>query len=120
MDPEIIDQLEEEDSSRDSPLYNALSWWEKKRIWYNIFELASGIFPIALYADGFSLGELVGVVAYGIILNLFYSFGFFLETIDIYYFKQRFYFKNLRYPLLIIGTFLSSLLTYAMVESYFA
>ena len=118
MNTEIIDDTSIE-APLISPLRNALTWWEKKRMWYNILVGVSGLIAIVLYANYFSLGEIIGLLLYGVVLNIFYSTGFILEALNIYYLKQKFQIEYLRYPLLIIGTVLSSILTYVWAVIYF-
>ena len=111
MNKEVIDNFEEK-ASNDVVLKNALKWWEKKRIWFNIFVAASGIIPLILYAKSFNLEELILIVFYGLVVNVFYSLGFLLEAFNEYYFKQRFCIEKFRYPFLIFGILMSSGLTF--------
>jgi hypothetical protein len=81
MNTEIIDNSEVK-TSIDMILKSALKWWEKKRILFNVFVAASGIIPLFLYAKSFDLEELILIVFYGLVVNVFYSLGFLLEAFN--------------------------------------
>lgn len=118
MNSELIDGPEEK-ITIDSPLFSALSWWEKKRIWFNVFVGASGLTAIALYASSFSTGDLIGLVLYGLLLNVCYSLGFLLEAFNQYYLKQKIDIEKLRLPFLIVGTLFSTVITFVWTIIYY-
>lgn len=63
-------------------------WWESRRLTFNVIVGATGLFTIAALKvlavlPPFSMNLAVfwpGVIAYGILANLFYSFGFVTEA----------------------------------------
>lgn len=118
MSTEVLDEIAKEAPYSPS-LQIALAWWEKKRIWYNLIVGVSGVIPIVLYANHFGFVEVFGLAMYGLILNVFYSSGFLIEALNIHYLKQKLQIEYLKYPLLIIGTLISSALTYVWGVIYF-
>ena len=62
----------------------------------------------------FYLGDLVGVVLYAVIANLFYSLGFFIEIGARYYFKSTRDFTEMRKTLFNLGLAFSISITVAV------
>lgn len=85
-----------------------LSWWEKKRLWYNLIVLVFGVLQIIKEKpDNFGFVDIKWIITYGLIANVFYSIGILIELLDDYYLKTFFKFKRLRWFFLIIGTLFS-------------
>ncbi len=119
MNSEILDTLESK-ATKDSPIFDALSWWEKKRIWFNVVVGASGFTMIFLFSTSFDFFSLLGILIYGFTLNMFYSIGFLLEAFNEYYLKTSFVLKDLRLVFFIGGTIVSALLTIFWAFTYYA
>lgn len=119
MNLDLIDEPEEI-SAADSALENTLFWWKKKRIWYNITVGLSGILPLLIYAKAFNFVDFIGLVIYAFVLNVFYSSGFILESLNFYYLQQRFQIDYLRIPLFIFGTLVSCAITFTWALIYYS
>jgi hypothetical protein len=97
----------------DKTLLTAFSWWEKRRLFYNLVIGLVGVIILFIYPF-FSLLDLAGVIFYGIIANLFYSLGFFIEVAAKYYFKSDIDFTDKRKTLFTLGLIFSVLTTIAV------
>lgn len=94
-------------------------WWEKRRLLYNLVLLAVGIYSITTYWDQFALyasdpaddGIFPGPmpIAYGIMANVCYTFGWMLESVIFIRLKRRKLPSG--QPLFAIGLIFSVLLT---------
>src|SRR3954465_12933431 len=75
-------------ASRRTPI-GILTWWESRRLIYNVIVGASGIITLAiigaisLIPPGLGLRSLIppvpGILAYGVLANICYTFGPFVE-----------------------------------------
>lgn len=106
MEEEIIDKLDQE-TVKIGPLKAALSWWEKRRLWFNLAMLVSGMIPLVIYADTFRPGDGVGLFFYGLFFNILYSVGFLIEAWSIHYFKGKGMPNELQWILFLLGTIFS-------------
>ena len=97
----------------DRSLMTSFAWWEKRRLVYNLLMALSGLFAIILIGS-FYLDDLVVVLLYGVIANLFYSLGFFIEIGARYYFKSDRDFAEIRKTLFGIGLAISIGVTIAI------
>lgn len=109
MDLEVIDDVEQ---GVEEPLLLAVRWWEKRRFWFNIAVGICGVISLLLFARGFVLADLIGIIFYAIIANVFYSTGFALEAIGLYYLKDKYNFAKYRSTLFSIGLIVSCLITF--------
>jgi len=95
------------------PLLKAFAWWEKKRLLYNIIVGFTGIivclsFPIHTFLD------IISVILYGVMANLFYFSGFILEVITVHYFRKDMIFEKWRPALFWTGLIFSVFVTVMM------
>ena len=114
---EVIDHVEHKEQSA---LRTSLKWWEKRRIWFNLLVGISGIVGIMCYAPFFGLIDMIFILTYGIIANLFYSIGFVLEALNLHYLEGKINLKANRILLFIIGTALSCILTFAACLQFYS
>jgi hypothetical protein len=105
MNTEIIDEAK-------SDLANSLAWWEKRRLWYNLFVGGTGLVALFLFAPVFGAVDMILLVLYGMVANLFYSLGFLLEAFDSYYFKGKLGVAKIRMVLLILGVLFGCFITF--------
>lgn len=98
---------------------NAVGWWEKKRIWYNLVVGISGAIPLSINLNQVGLDEMIGLLLFGIFMNLLYSSGIALEALNFYYLNPPFKTAFLRFPLFILGTLLSIVVTFTTAVLYF-
>lgn len=105
------DILDSSDNSFGNSLQNALIWWEKKRILFNSFVGISGVVSIMFLEVGLSFRILIEILIWIILVNLFYCFGFLVESLDNYYLNKILKTEKLRLILFIIGTTIICTLT---------
>lgn len=99
---------------------HALTWWEKKRIWFNLSVGLSGLIAILL-SPQLSLNlDMIAILVYGLFANLLYSIGFLLEAFDNYYFKDKLKRHRFRQPLFLIGTITFSITTFLMALVFYS
>ncbi len=100
---EIIDFKEEE--APEMGLQNALKWWEKKRLLFNVIVGCFGLFAI-LFPNGFDfdLIVIIGSLMWGFVANALYTAGFLLESFAIHYMKSNEGLKKLRWLFFTLGT----------------
>ena len=86
----------------------AFTWWEKRRLMYNLIVGVLGILCLVSY--GMMTINIIGwlnILFFGISLNAFYFFGFGTEMLLKKYFKADIDFAGLRSVLFWSGTILS-------------
>ena len=92
-------------------LLAAFAWWEKRRLIYNLIVGAVGIL-ILIYANwSIDVSEIIGIIFYGVTVNLFYCLGFIFEVAAKYYFKSNDDFSKHRNSLFVLGVILSFFIT---------
>ncbi|MBL7725005.1 MAG: hypothetical protein JNK27_12700 [Chitinophagaceae bacterium] len=108
------------DEKEERSLLAAFAWWEKRRLIYNLIVGATGIICLAVLSlfSFLGLSDLVGILIYGIIVNLFYSCGFLIEIASRHYFKSKIDFSEKRKILFGIGLVLSILITIILSFGY--
>jgi hypothetical protein len=93
-------------------LLDAVQWWEKKRILYNILLFSLELLLVGIYWDGmmlFGIGSaIIGIISHNIVANMFYTIGWGIEILFLYYFKIK-SFGNVRFALYIMGVLFSFL-----------
>ena len=72
----------------DKSLLTAFGWWEKRRWIYNVVVGFTGAFFMFLMPM-ISSFDVLGIIFYGLLANLFYSLGFLIEVVARYYFKNE-------------------------------
>lgn len=119
----------EEDTVLDSDLvlqkkeviFNALQWWEARRLGYNIVLIACEIFLILYFWKGTLLygieNAFLGSVLYTIAANVFFSVGWGIEILALYYFGENRFLRKFRIPFFILGVLFSILLTLDMYDN---
>lgn len=104
-------------------LKSNVKWWESKRWIFNLLVGVSGLLVIInVLAEShyqWKLEDTLGVIIWGIGVNIFYSLGILLELFDWYYLNNRVGFKKLRSFFYIIGTFISCFYTFWFVLANF-
>lgn len=106
-------------TDKDKSLLAAFAWWEKRRIAYNLVVGFVGSW-IFLFVPLTSAGPLLGAAFYGLMANLFYSLGFFIEMAAKHYFKSDMDFTEKRKTIFVLGLVLSILVTAAIVFMVFS
>ncbi|HEX7844743.1 MAG TPA: hypothetical protein VF476_03020 [Chitinophagaceae bacterium] len=101
----------------DKTILAAFSWWEKRRLLYNIIVGITGLLVLVLFSF-FTLADLIGVVIYGITANVFYCTGFLSEVIDKHYFKSTLDLGKRREGIFWCGVILSVLITLGLGLMY--
>jgi hypothetical protein len=111
-------------------IWEAIAWWEKKRLLYNIvingiaigrlfFELSK--FKIPFNQNHFPWIPIVFIVIQFIIFaNICFSSGYVLEILEFYYFKKIGFFKYRRWGLLILGYMISIPISYLLWDIIFS
>ncbi len=97
----------------DEKLNTSVEWWEKKRLWFNIAVGLTGVISILAIWPYFFFEEIVGIIIWGIIANIFYSLGILVEILDSYYLNGKGKFYSFRMFFFITGT-----LAYCFVTFY--
>jgi len=111
---EILD-----DSDKPSKLEEAISWWEKKRLIFNLCVGITGVIGVLLFGTNLWLGDIIDIIFIGILMNVFYSLGFVIEALNQHYLKGRIKMENWRMALFVLGTIFSSLATFLGSFLYF-
>ncbi|NVK04659.1 MAG: hypothetical protein HWD92_07540 [Flavobacteriia bacterium] len=118
MEEHIIDGP---DQSKSNGLTEALAWWEKKRLLYNVIVGISGLFTLFSLSGDFGVSELlIGALFFGIGANAFYSLGFLLESWNHHYLKNSIKFESVRLPLFLLGLIFSVGLTLLLAFAGFS
>ena len=92
------------------PLLKAFAWWEKKRLLYNIIVGITGavvMFSLPVH----TFFDIISVILFGILANMFYTLGFLLEVIMAHYFKKDMIFEKWRPVLFWTGVIFSVFVT---------
>jgi hypothetical protein len=102
----------------ENTLYAAFSWWEKKRLLYNIIIGITGLMGMLWYMGYIPLKpyDIIGMLAWGFMANIFYFGGFLLEPVFKYYFKPDIDFADKRSNFFWAGTVFSVLITIIAVS----
>tara|TARA_R110000850_G_scaffold173492_1_gene299155 strand:+ start:1570 stop:1902 length:333 start_codon:yes stop_codon:yes gene_type:complete len=92
-------------------IYQAIRWWERKRLIYNAFPLLGGLLVPLLRSDvpnGIStLSPFLIILFFLFGANILYTFGWASEVLLNYYFKLPFWGKGLRRVLFVLGCLFS-------------
>ena len=94
-------------------LLDAVQWWEKKRLWYNVLIFGVELLIMIRYWQGtmsFGIVEaIIGTIANNIVANMFYTIGWGIEILILYYFKIKSFGNSARLFLYTIGVAFSLL-----------
>jgi hypothetical protein len=97
----------------ENSLAAAFSWWEKRRMAFNLTVGLAGLFSFVLVGR-FYIHDFGVIIIYGVIANLFYCLGFYTEVVVKHYFKGRFDFSERRHSLFTLGLLVSIGITVLM------
>lgn len=101
-------------------LQNTISWWEKKRIAFNIFiGLIGSIAVFHFINHAFTQDDAIGIILWGIMANILYSIGILLEVANQYYLKGKLNIFHYRLLFFIVGTLLYMLATWVYASLYY-
>lgn len=88
-----------------SVLKKTITWWEKKRIWFNVAVGITGTLGVIVnIIHPFGIDDFIGIVLWGIMANILYSVGILLEIVNQYYLKGKLNIFRFRHFFFIIGT----------------
>jgi hypothetical protein len=107
---EILDN--DDFADKNEKIMSALTWWEKKRILFNLIVGALGVIGVFISPISMLKINILAVIFYGLMANLFYSVGFLLEAFDLYYFKSKLQLFRFRLVLFVIGLLVVGLVTF--------
>ena len=109
----ILDKilLKDNKSKQTYDLEASFAWWERKRIWFNVWVGLSGFLTIVVFFQSFSWEVFFGIFIWGSAANLLFSVGFLVEAADKYYFKNRLGIRRIKQALFLAGTVLYSFAT---------
>jgi hypothetical protein len=97
-------------------LNESIVWWEKNRIGFNILVGLTGIISLITFlSEPFGITEVFGILFWGVIANVLYSFGVLVEIFNLYYFERKLNFFKFKYLFYVTGTIL-----YCAVTFFFA
>ena len=105
-DPILDDELNATDQLGDSILF-----WEKRRIVFNVLVGICGVFVLVVSWKYTKWYDVIFAGIYGVLMNLAYMTGFYLETLDLHFFKSRFRINKHRRLLFTAGTILACIFT---------
>lgn len=99
-------------------LLDAVAWWEKKRLLYNGSLFAVELLAMIIYWDGtMALGigpAIFFTILYNMVANMFYTIGWAVEILFLYYFKIKSLGTGIRLVLYLVGFIFSLLWTWIM------
>jgi len=101
-------------------LNETIFWWEKKRIIFNIVVGLSGLLSLIVVSPYFfGIKEIIGILIWAILANIFYSSGILIEIINLYYYSSEVKFFKYRFGLYVLGSFLYCAVTFFYPFLYF-
>jgi hypothetical protein len=105
---EILDAL----NGLNHTLYeSSFTWWEKKRLPYNLVVGICGISSLLFTNPIFGLRVIIEIIIWAILLNIFYCFGFLSESFDEYYFQKSLKTEKNRIIIFVFWTIFMCVLT---------
>lgn len=111
----ILDEYNKQPLSKE--LYESIKWWEKRRILYNIAVGIAAIFPIlrlCIFIESIDyIPFSLGIIVYLCLANICYCFGWGIDILKSFYFKNSTYGKH-KSLLLVLGIVFSMLFTLLM------
>jgi hypothetical protein len=97
----------------------SFAWWERMRWIYNLAVGLVGLSAILANANQFVTADMVGLVMYGLLANLFYTLGFYFEMADQHYFRGVLGLYKFRTLFFVAGSVGSMLLTLVTTLTYY-
>lgn len=114
-----VDEAQEGSNHKPFDAKEAFRAWEKLRWIYNLAVGLVGIACIAMYATRFGLQDLIELIAYGLVANLFYFLGYWAEMFDQTILNGRIGLYRFRIQLFMVGTIGSMLLTFLATWAFY-
>ncbi|MBO6515879.1 MAG: hypothetical protein JJ975_04940 [Bacteroidia bacterium] len=116
MKEEILDTgLEKKNTLRE-----AITWWESKRLIFNLIVGLVGGLATLIFMTHFGLFDLAGVLMWGVVANIMYSVGLVLEIWNYHYFNNRLTMTNWRWPLFVLGTVAYAIVSWIYAKLYYS
>ena len=110
-------QMKQLDNNR---LNETISWWEKKRIIFNIIIGFFGILALIIIQPScFGWFDCIGILLWGIMANILFSLGILLEIANQYYFKSKYNVYQFRNFFYVIGTLAYAFVTFSYPFLYY-
>ena len=101
--------------------YSAIRWWESKRLWYSLITIAGSLLIILLRGEvpnGISNYSDFYILFYWLIgANIFYTSGWGIEALSVYYLKTEYFKNGFRKLLFVIGTVFSFIWMFLLTRS---
>ncbi len=107
---EVLDN--DDFKNKNEKIMSSLIWWEKKRILFNLIVGGLGVLGIFISPISMLKINILAIIFYGLMANLFYSVGFLLEAFDQYYFKSKLQLFRFRQVLFVLGLLVVGLVTF--------
>ena len=108
----IIDEL-------GSKILDSYTWWAKKRLLFNILVGLTGLLTIFTFGFNFYIADMLGILAWGLVANGLYSFGYVVESLVLVRTKGASRISQSRSLLFWLGTVAYMLVTLASGYFYF-
>lgn len=96
-------------------LFSSYTFWHQHRLTFNIIVGIAGFVPTLLFFNSVTLFDVLGIVLWGLVANVFYSVGYSIESFFITKTKGKTTFIKYRSFLFWLGT-----VSYALVSIYYA
>lgn len=113
------DEFAENTSPRPFDAKESFRAWEKMRWIFNLAVGLVGVACIALYAKHFGMQDLIELIAYGLVANLFYFLGHWAEMFDQMVLNGKLGLYKFRIHIFIVGTVGSMLLTFLATWAFY-
>lgn len=116
--------LDIENIRREEPIImEIVNWWEKKRLIYNIIIIVLELIMLSMYweiVEAYSTAHaILGSIVYTIGANVFFSIGWGIEILSLYYFKTTDFLEKTRVLFLVLGIIVSIILTIGVYMDVF-
>lgn len=98
METKLLDDIHFTQPTPDSDIVETIKWWERRRIFYNMGVILTGLFVVAAHWLPFQnpLYSLLMMLLFLICCNVFYSVGWGIEVLSRVYNGRETHFKQLR------------------------
>jgi hypothetical protein len=103
-------------------LFEPIRWWERRRVWYNALLILVVFLAMTKYAEGVLNYGVSDAIVHSVIVcaiaNVFYSVGWGIEVIIMYYYSDEFRMKSgLRMTFYVLGVLFSMALAWEMYSN---
>ena len=119
MDENVLDAPELTSSHE---LADAVAWWERKRIWFNLAVGLVGAICSVLFVLNYHYSpgtfDLIIIAVWGVIVNLCYCAGFGAEALAWHYSGGKRSLAGGRWTFFIVGTLLTALVTATLAGGF--